>query len=175
MKRHTGGGATDSSASPGFSLVEILTTLAIVCGFIGIVSAAIPGFRKTLGKYLDQSMTEEAYLIFLVVFERDYNQAEVPTAQMRENLDDMLFRIDFNSDGDFLDPGERIQYRWNRKKNRIDRKSGKGSFQAFFGGVRSFSWQRAEKAPNCHRMTLKTLFSDNLKSLQFCRSDLQNR
>ena len=174
MKKHIGGEATDFANKSGFSLVEILVTLVIASSIIGIMATGIPNFRRTLKKYLDQSLLEEEYLIFLVVFERDYSQAEVTNTTALENLDDMVFRIDYNSDGDYLDSGERIQYRWNKKKKRIDRKSGKGYFQSFLEGIQNFTWQKVKKAPVCHRMTLQTIFSDNRKSLTFCRHGLSN-
>ena len=114
-------------------------------------------------------MLEEEYLIFLTVFERDYSQAEVLTDETLQDLDRMRFRIDSNSDGDYLDAGESIQYRWNKDRKRMDRKSGKGSFQSFLEGIQAFSWRKVTDTPLCYRMTLQTVYSEHWKNLDLCR------
>ena len=174
MKKSITGEVTKSGRNSGFSLVEVLVSMVIVCLFLGIVSSTVPGFHRVIGHYLDQSMMEEEYLVFLLVFERDYNQAEVITRASLNALDALIFQHDSNDDGDYLDSGESVQYRWNAAKGRIDRKSGKGYYQAFLDGIISFSWERIENTPICHQLMVTSIFSNHQKTMKFCRSNLSN-
>ncbi len=171
-EKHTSGEFIDSTINSGFSLVEVLVTLVVICSFMGVVSTSVPGVEKTIGGFLQQLTLEEEYLIFLVLFEKDYNFAEVSTTSDLIGLDSMKFQRDHNNDGDFLDSGEAIQYRWNSEKQRIDRKSGNGYFQAFLEGIDAFSWEKTGSQPVCYEMKLLPIISQKSKTVTFCRANL---
>ena len=102
-------------------------------------------------------------------FEEEYQVAEGESDSERENLRRLVFQQDLNLDGDTQDSGENIAYRWNEKERRIDRKSGKGYFQALLDGVIFFSWRATSTDLACHEMKIQDAFSLETREIIFCR------
>jgi len=148
--------------------MEVLITITIGGILIGVISFQLPSLKRLSDRFLAVSMFEEPYLIFLLRFEEEFRQAEkVETADL-SNLAEMIFKKDLNLDGDYLDSGEQIAYRWNVPKLRMDRKSGKGYFQAILDGVTYFQWIKVRDVPLCYRMELENIYSKNRKQVDFC-------
>ncbi len=155
----------------GFSLIEILVTILISSLLIGIFSASFPSLKRTANTFLEQTIFQEQYLVFLLKFEEEYQKAEICSQSDLDNLDLLVFQQDLNLDGDYSDSGERISYRWNSSEKRIDRKSGNGSFQALLDGVSNFSWNRIGGDPICHHQKITAVFNAKEKVILFCRKD----
>ncbi len=156
----------------GFSLIEILVAIIISSILIGIIGSNFPSLRRIANTFLEQTLFEEQYLIFLLKLEDEYQQAEILDESDQDYLDQLVFRQDNNLDGDYLDSGELISYRWNKAKQRIDRKSGKAYFQALLDGISYFSWNRTSSNPNCHQLKIKDVFHDKEKMIDFCKQEL---
>jgi prepilin-type N-terminal cleavage/methylation domain-containing protein len=168
---HFSGGYTGLPMnSRGFSLIEVMIAIAIVGLVMGLVGTNFAGLQRIATRYNEQVVFNEQYLIFLLKFEEDYQQAEIKTNIDIGLLDDLTFQIDYNQDGNFDDPGERIAYRWNSSNKRIDRKSGNGSFQAFLDGIARFDWNRTSLSPICYRLKVVSTFNDAEKSIDYCRA-----
>lgn len=156
---------------PAFSLMEVLVTITISSLLIGIISIQLPAMKRLSDQFLSVSMFEEPYLIFLLRFEQEFRQAEKIYPSDLTHLATMTFRKDLNLDGDYLDSGEKIAYRWNEQKQRIDRKSGKGYYQAILDGVTYFQWTKIHEAPICYQMELESVYSTIRKQVNFCLTD----
>ena len=150
--------------------MELMITLIITGLVIGLISTNINGLRKLASVFNEQAIFREQYLIFLLKFEEDYQTAEILNGLNTTNLDDLAFSFDLNRDEDFDDPGEKVSYMWNESRNRIDRKSGNGSYQAFLDGINSFSWTRISAIPVCHRMQITSVFNESGYETKFCRA-----
>ncbi len=153
----------------GFSVVELMITIVITGIVVGLVSSNLTGLQKIATRFNEQAAFREQYLIFLLKFEEDYQQAEIKSNMEVASLDDLLFQTDLNLDGDNFDAGEKIAYRWNKKYKRIDRKSGNGSFQAFVESVDQFNWQRISNQPICHQLILSSVFTKAEYKVDHCR------
>ncbi len=159
----------DSIAKKGISLVEVMVTIVVCSIFVGIISSNYSGLKKISNRFLAQTIFEEQYLIFLLKFEEDYQQAELVTQTDIDNLDNLIFNQDLNMDGDLHDSAEQIAYRWNKKESRIDHKSGNAYFQSFLDGITGFTWIRTGSPPICHDLKIKTVFSSREREVRFCR------
>ncbi len=157
--------------SKGFSLIEILVTILIGGILFGVLSTSFPSLNRTANTFLEQTVFQEQYLIFLLKFEEEFQQAENVSQSDLDNMDQLIFNQDLNLDGDYLDSGERISYRWNSSEERIDRKSGNGNFQAFLDGITDFSWSRIGDDPFCYQQKIKDIFNVKEKVIVFCRKD----
>lgn len=153
----------------GFSILELMITLLVTAVVVGLLSSNISGLKKLASLFNEQALFREQYLIFLLKFEEDYQSAETHEGVSTSNLDDLSFMFDLNRDEDFDDPGEKVSYRWNESRNRIDRKSGSGSYQAFLDGINSFSWKPSSGTPVCHQMIIKSIYNDSGYKIDFCR------
>ena len=138
---------------------------------IGVFSTSFPSLNRTANTFLEQTVFQEQYLIFLLKFEEDYQQADMFSPSDLENLEYLIFNQDLNLDGDYLDSGERISYRWNSGEKRIDRKSGDGGFQAFLDGITNFSWTQIGADPVCYQQKIKDVFGVKEKVISFCRKE----
>ncbi len=153
----------------GFSLIEVMISIFILGLAGGIISSNFGSIKRSMTGFIDSAAFREQMMIFLLKLDEDYQQAEVTNESEDGLLDQLLFRVDLNLDGDYDDSGESIQYRWNQTKSRIERKSGKGAFQALIEGIDRFSWKREDSDPPCHRLLLRTVFSGAEKEILFCR------
>ena len=156
----------------GFSILELMITLIITSIVVGLLSTNISGIKKLASAFNEQAIFREQYLIFLLKFEEDYQLAEIQKDMSRSDLDELAFMFDLNKDEDYEDPGERVSYKWNEAKNRVDRKSGNGSYQAFLDGIESFSWKRISIMPVCHQMTIISVFNESGYGIDFCRASM---
>ncbi|MBT4090641.1 MAG: prepilin-type N-terminal cleavage/methylation domain-containing protein [Deltaproteobacteria bacterium] len=156
----------------GFSLVEILVTIVIGAVLMGIVSTSFPLLKRAADKFLNQAVFQEQYLIFLLKLEDEYHQAAIYSPDNAAQIDQLIFEQDGNLDGDLSDSGERITYRWNSKKQRIDRKSGNGNFQALLEGVIDFSWETISQSPVCHQLKVQDIFSTKPRTVVYCMDEL---
>ncbi len=153
----------------GFSLIELMVTLVICSLTIGFISLNFNNLNRLVTRFTESVIFKEQYLIFLLQFEDDYQQAEILTEADPDGMDNMEFRIDHNNDGDYDDSSERIAYRWDSSNNRIDKKSGKGSFQALLEGVSDFNWTKTGSHPLCHQLDITDGFSGVKKTTHYCR------
>lgn len=158
--------------SRGFSLTEVMVTIVIGAILMGIVSTNFPQMKRVADKFLGQVFFEEQYLIFLLKMEDEYHQANSYDPENVGQIGNLVFQQDDNLDGDLNDPGERIVYRWNPKKQRIDRKSGSGYYQALLEGVTAFSWKDTGSDPPCHELQLQTTFSTKPRKILYCMDGL---
>lgn len=147
-------------------MIEVLVTLVVTSIVIGIISSSFPGLNRLADTFLRMTVFEEQNMIFLLKFEEEFQLAEI---REESDIDQMIFHQDANLDGDFEDSGERIAYRWNSKKYRMDRKSGNGNFQALVDGVAYFDWSRISDDPLCYRMQWQSTFSEIRQTTSFCR------
>ncbi|NQU62710.1 MAG: hypothetical protein HQ517_00275 [SAR324 cluster bacterium] len=148
-------------------------TIVIGATLMGIVSTNFPQLKRVADKFLNQTVFEEQYLIFLLKFEDEYHQASIYDPGGKGRIDQLSFEQDENLDGDLNDSGERIKYRWNKKKQRIDRKSGNGYYQALLEGVTAFSWQQINQSPTCHSLETQSVFSTNPRRVVYCMDELK--
>lgn len=153
----------------GFSLVEVMIATAIASVAIGVISANFGSLKRLSDSFNYQVAYNEQMLIFLLKFEEDYHQSDLSNQDDQEGIKNLVFKLDHNFDGDYLDSGETISYRWNAENSRIDRKSGKGYFQSFLEGITSFSWTEISESPLCHEMIVKDVFKNLSKKIRFCR------
>jgi prepilin-type N-terminal cleavage/methylation domain-containing protein len=156
----------------GFSLAEIMVTIVIAAVLMGIVSTNFPVLKRAANQFLNQAIYQEQYLIFLLKLEDEYQQATLYSPENGTQIGQLIFTQDENLDGDFEDSGERIVYRWNKKKQRIDRKSGNGNYQALLEGVTGFSWEEISQSPTCHQLGVQDVFSVEPRKVVFCMDDL---
>lgn len=159
---------TKPHKTSGFSLAEIMVTVVISAVLMGIVSTNFPMLKRAADKFLNQTVFEEQYLIFLLKFEDEYHQASIYDPEGAARIDQLIFEQDENLDGDLNDSGERIRYRWNKKEQRIDRKSGDGYYQALLEGITAFSWKRIGQSPVCHQLEVRIIFSTEPKKIVYC-------
>ena len=155
----------------GYSLIELMVTLVISSVLLAVVSQNFNGLNRVVQRFIENTVYREQYLIFLLKFEEDYHQSDYFVKDDLLKFDQLEFTFDLNGDGDRLDSGEKVAYRWNEDKNRIDRKSGNGSYQAFLDGVIAFTWTRTSTVPICYRMTTNSAFSQMISELNFCRGN----
>ena len=151
------------------SLIEVLVTLVISSLLIGIISVNFPMLKKFSDRFVEQALFAKQYYIFLLMLEGEYQQAELLDQSDLTQLDKLRFIMDSNLDGDYLDAGEDIGYRWNKKARRIDRKSGKSNYQSLLEGIDGFSWERVGNQPVCHELSISDFYSANPKRTRFCR------
>ena len=173
-KRPLHGGYTsleNKRVQKGLSLVEVLVTLVISSLLIGIISANFPMLKKAGDRFAQQTLFVKQYYIFLLILEEDYRATELAGTSDLTKLDNLNFLVDANLDGDYLDSGENIAYRWNKKTRRIDRKSGKANFQSLLEGIDNFNWRRTSARPVCHSLSLSDTYSKRFKRTQFCRHE----
>lgn len=143
-------------------------TIVIGAVLMGVVSTNFPQLKRAADTFLGQAFFEEQYLIFLLKFEDEYHQAITYEPDGVERIGKLVFEYDENMDGDLNDSGEKIAYRWNSKKQRIDRKSGKGYFQALLEGVTAFSWKQVGVTPVCHELQVQSIFSTKFRKTLYC-------
>ena len=155
----------------GFSLAEIMVTIVITAVLMGVVSTNFPVLKRAANKFLNQAVYQEQYLIFLLKLEDEYQQAALYGPDNVAQIGQLTFTQDENLDGDLEDSGERISYRWNKKKQRIDRKSGNGNYQALLEGVTAFSWEEISQSPICHKLGVQDVFSTEPKTTVYCMDD----
>lgn len=159
-----------SKLQVGLSLMELMVTLVIVSIVVGLISQNFANLSRVTNRFVESVVLKEQLTIFLLQFENDYHQSELDSSSDATNLDDLKFSFDLNRDGDYNDSGERIQYRWNASKKRIDRKSGNGNFQSLLEGITAFSWEKAEFNNYCHLMTIENPFRKTKDRISYCRS-----
>jgi len=159
----------------GFSLIELMVTLVICCLTIGFISLNFNNLNRLVTCFTEYVIFKEQYLIFLLQFEDDYQQADLLTETDLDSMDNMEFRDDRNNDGDYDDSSERIAYRWDSPNNKIDRKSGEGSFQALLDGVSGLKWTQTSSNPLCHQLKLSNIFSEENRIICYCRPFLRNQ
>lgn len=150
-------------------MIEVLVTIVISSILLGIISSNFPALKRTANRFLQQSIFEQQYLIFLLRLEDEYRQVEITNESDFSFINQFSFRSDLNLDGDYLDSGERISYRWNESLQRIDRKSGKGYFQAHLDGVTYLAWTKSSTNPLCHKLEISNIFSTQKRSIIYCR------
>ncbi len=155
----------------GFSLAEIMVTIVIAAVLMGVVSTNFPVLKRAANKFLNQAVYQEQYLIFLLKLEDEYQQSVLYNPDNVAQISQLIFMQDENLDGDLEDSGERIAYRWNIKKQRIDRKSGNGNYQALLEGVTAFSWQEISQSPTCHQLGVQDVFSTEPRTTVYCMGD----
>lgn len=148
-----------------------MVTLVICSVLLMVVSQNFTRINRVIQSFINHTTYRDQYLIFLLKFEEDYHRTDYFSEEDLLKFDQLKFSFDLNLDGDQLDSGENIEYRWNAEENRIDRKSGKGSFQAYLENVSSFGWSRISRIPLCYRMTTKSHFSHLLSESLFCRGN----
>ncbi len=148
-----------------------MVTLVICSILMAVVSQNFAGLNRVVQRFIEGTTFREQYLIFLLKFEEDYHRSDYFAEEDLLNFDQLEFTYDTNGDGDRLDSGEKIAYRWNEQKNRIDRKSGNGSYQAFLDNVTAFTWNRTSLLPLCYQMNSSNAFSEVNKELVFCRGN----
>jgi len=164
-------GVYTGKLSRGFSLIEVMVTLTVASIFAALLFTYFPSLQRTGSRFLEQTAFEEDLLIFLNLFNRDFLLTELPSNNRAGFLGQMKFRQDLNDDGDYLDPSESIQYRWNPDKKRIDRKSGSGNYQSLVEGVASFSWSSLDPMNNCYQMKFTSVTVPAFRTVTFCRRD----
>ena len=121
----------------GFSLIEVLVTLVVISILVGIISTQFTVFNKLINRYSDHSLFRENYLVFLAILSKDFFESEL-CEPLEEDI--IQFKLDLNFDSDYNDAAESIAYRWNKGRNRLERKSGKGNFQAILNGLEQLKW-----------------------------------
>lgn len=162
-------GLNNQGGVRGFSLNEVLVTLALTSIVLGIFASNLPQLQRVSNQFLEQTAFEENYLLFLILFERDYYAAE-SSHEQEKNLKNLIFQQDQNLNGNYLDQGEQVFYRWNSKEKRIDRKTtAKGYFQALLEGVEKFSWEKVKTSPLCYQLRLKSKFSSKAREILYCK------
>jgi prepilin-type N-terminal cleavage/methylation domain-containing protein len=154
----------------GFSLIEVMISILIVGILAGIAGSNFGNIRRTINGFIESTAFREQMLIFLLKLDEEYQQAEITNPSGIELLDQLTFAFDYNFDGDTADSGEMIRYRWNSDKSRIERKSGKGSYQSLLEGVTNFTWRRRGTDPPCHQMRLQTVYNPIENTIEFCRA-----
>ena len=168
-KNSNGGSIKNRLKQTGYSLIELMVTLVICSILMAILSQNFGGLQRGVQRFIENTTYREQYLIFLLKFEEDYHRSDAFNDGDFSSFDQLGFTFDLNGDGDHLDSGENVAYRWNEKKKRIDRKSGKGSYQAFLDGVESLIWTRTSNFPLCYRLTISSVFSQTASVLDLCR------
>lgn len=146
-----------------------MVTLIVSSIFIAIISQNFGSIQRSVQNFTLLANYREQHLIFLLKFEEDFHRCELTDQSALSNLDQMQFSFDLNQDGDWLDSGEKIGYRWNSIKQRIDRKSGNGHFQALLDGISGFSWKKTGSSPLCYKMTVKNIYSMKESETVYCR------
>ena len=164
--------STDFKKQKGFSLIEVLITLVIISVLLGIISTQFPVFNKLINRYSDQFLFKENYLVFLAILSKDFYESELYEPD-EENI--IQFKLDLNFDLDYKDAAENISYRWNRGKNRLERKSGKGNFQVILNGLEQLKWDFINvNQATCLKIQTKSFFSSKTDSISFCRPGFFN-
>ena len=151
----------------GFSLIEVMVTLVVVSILVGIISTQFTVFNKLINRYSDHSLFRENYLVFLAILSKDFFESEL-CEQLEEGI--IQFKLDLNFDSDYNDAAESIAYRWNKGRNRLERKSGKGNFQAILKGLEQLKWDFTNiNQTTCIKFQTKSLFSSKTDVIDFCR------
>lgn len=153
----------------GISLIEMIIALTVGSIIIATVSNNLPRLRKAANIYINQVNFEEDLRIFLILFEENFRSAEILNQNDKLNTNKLVFRQDYNLDGDYKDKAETISYRWNTAKFRIDRKSGKGNFQSILEGISSMSWNKISEMPFCFELIISEYFRTHPQKHLFCR------
>lgn len=153
---------------PGISLIELMITLVISSILIGMMATQGPSIAKTGMRLIGNSRFNESYYLFLIRLEKNFQEAESTS-----NFPAMLFMKDSNLDGDYADSAEKIQFRWNESKKRIELKSGSGYFQSLLEGVVSLKWEKtaSPNPENCFQLSLKSYYDTRERLQLFCRMD----
>ena len=153
----------------GISLIEVVVALLVGSIILGTISNNLPSIRRSAMLFLKQVNFEENLRIFLIIFEDNFRSAEILNNKDKLAIENMVFRQDHNFDGDFKDKSERIAYRWNATKFRIDRKSGNGGFQSILEGIASMSWNRIGDTPLCFELIISENFRASPHQYLYCR------
>ena len=153
----------------GISLIEIVVALLVGSIILGTISSNLPSIRRSTNSFLKQVNFQENLRIFLLLFEDNFRSAEILDNKDKLALNELIFRQDHNFDGDFNDKTEKIVYRWNSTKSRIDRKSGNGGFQSILEGVSSMSWNKTSDTPLCFELIISENFQKSPHQYLYCR------
>lgn len=152
-----------------FSLIEVMITLLILSIISGIISYNLPTLNRISHHFISQVTFKEDYLLFLVIFDDDFHLADLTDDQNVADIKNLIFRTDLNFDGDFEDSKEKIAYRWNEDKKRIDRKIGNGYYQSLLEGIEKFEWNQISAVPLCFQGTIRDMFHTEDKTIEYCR------
>ncbi|MGK0289776.1 MAG: hypothetical protein ACI86H_001222 [bacterium] len=153
-------------------MLEIFVTLSILSIAFALFSLHTPQLQKVTNKLTEQALFQEQYLIFLSLFEREYQSAQL-VEETKGSEKEIHFYFNRDSDGELLKKIRHIQYRWKEKK--VVRKSGDGGFYPFINNVESFVWV---SSPLCYEVTItkldqptqtKTKIETRIRKSLFCR------
>lgn len=169
-KQSGGDSINPISDHDGFSLIEILVALLINSILIGLFLTNYPSLKSMTDRFLERTVFEEKYLIFLIKLQDHYQQSELISSTDVKNIDQMEFKIDRNLDGDYNDSAERISYNWNPIKLQVEQARGADTPKAILEGVNRFSWERISDVPFCYRIELTTLYRKLTRKMTFCRN-----
>ncbi len=154
----------------GFSLIELMVAILLSSVVIGLVSLNYKNLSKLIDRLSEEVVFREQYLVFLLLLEDDFQQAENFTTTDQEELKNLVFKIDLNKDNDFNDSGENIGYRWDETNIEIDRRSGKGSYQTVLDDVDDFAWKQVSTSPICYKLTIADTFNTLPRTTLYCRN-----
>ncbi|MCP4297666.1 MAG: prepilin-type N-terminal cleavage/methylation domain-containing protein [Proteobacteria bacterium] len=153
----------------GLSLIEVLITLVITSIVLAALSIGFPSMKAITLKMIEKSDYDEQFLIFLIKLEENFQLAEIENMNSGTYLDEMSFKIDHNRDGSYEQSSDRIAYRWNGSKKRVEMKRGNSYYNSILEGVTQFSWLRKGNFPLCYQMSVENLFSKTPRTVRFCK------
>ena len=150
------------------SLIEVLITLVISSIILGSISIGLPAIKSSIERMIAKSTFKEQYLIFLIKFEEHFQLTAVENKPSGIYLDNLKFLIDLNWNGSY-EPSDRITYRWNKSRSRLEMAKGNGRPNSILEGVSMFSWVRTGISPLCYQMSLKNLYDKHSREIEFCK------
>ena len=148
----------------GVSLIEVIISLLICSILFAVFSSHYPQIQRMTRQLIGQAAFEEKYLIFLIKFEEQFQQAEI----VSEDQGKIKLNIDYNEDGTHDQSNERITYNWSSTKQRIEQSTGNGAPNGILDGISSFSWTRQD-SPLCYQFIIQSIYHNYPQKVKFCR------
>lgn len=171
-----------STPIDGVTLIELMIVMAIISILMMVFQTPIESFNRVIFLKQVESDLRMNVQRFQLILKSELIQAGYAFSSLGDTPEAVSLmngvlnlKADLNQDGDVNDSKENISYRFDVEKQALLRKSGKGAFQHFIGGLQflSFSFLNSQSTnPICLKLTTQVIEQVEVEEMVLCQVGL---